>query len=227
VDLEPFKGHSYPDLVLSVLIATLVAFQKWLDHAAIAPANRTAFWTKLFGRKPTKPAYNKIKCRELSAKIAGQITELKEQLHAADAADLKKKTGSSAESEFQAQVAAKIKGGGAELGSNLSTTETAKENQEVEEQYKRSKIEFLRRHIMDYQQIFDELAAVSDGNSFLFLDDLYHIRKDNQAQVIDYMHSIGKGHKLWLKVGTKSTRQGQIYEAYMLDLFHVPVRQNI
>jgi hypothetical protein len=55
---------------------------------------------------------------------------------------------------------------------------------------------------MDYQQIFDELAAVSDGNSFLFLDDLYHIRKDNQAQVIDYMHSIGKGHKLWLKVGT-------------------------
>lgn len=202
VDLEPFKGHSYPDLVLSVLIATLVAFQKWLDQAAIAPANKTAFWTKLFGRKPTKPACNKIKCRELSAKIATQITELKEQLHAADAADLKKKTGSSAESGFQAQVAAKIKGGGAELGSNISTTETAKENREVEEQYKRSKIEFLRRHIMDYQQIFDELAAVSDGNSFLFLDDLYHIRKDNQAQVIDYMHSIGKGHKLWLKVGT-------------------------
>src|SRR5579872_3923862 len=39
VDLEPFKGHSYPDLVLSVLIATLTAFQKWLDQAAIAPAN--------------------------------------------------------------------------------------------------------------------------------------------------------------------------------------------
>jgi hypothetical protein len=34
------------------------------------------------------------------------------------------------------------------------------------------------------------------------LDDLYHIRKENQAQVVDYMHSIGKGHKLWLKVGT-------------------------
>jgi hypothetical protein len=202
VDLEPFKGHSYPDLVLSVLIATLAAFQKWLDHAAIAPANKAAFWAKLFGRKPTKPAYNKIKCRELSGKIAKQIAELKEQLHAADAADLKKKTGSSAEVGSQAKVAAKIKGGGAELGSDLSTTETAKENQEVEEQYKRSKIEFLRRHIMDYQEIFDELALVSDGNSFLFLDDLYHIRKDNQAQVVDYMHSIGKGHKLWLKVGT-------------------------
>ena len=66
VDLEPFKGHSYPDLVLSVLIATLLAFQKWLDHAAIAPANKAAFWTKLFGKKPTKPAYNKSKCRFLA-----------------------------------------------------------------------------------------------------------------------------------------------------------------
>ena len=202
VDLEPFKGHSYPDLVLSVLIASLAAFQKWLDHAAIAPANKAAFWAKLFGRKPTKPAYNKNKCRELSAKIAKHIAELKEQLHAADAADLKKTTGSSAETGFQAQASAGLKAGGAELSSNLSTTESAKENREIEEQYKRSKIEFLRRHIMDYQQIFDELAAVSDGNSFLFLDDLYHIRKDNQAQVVDYMHSIGKGHKLWLKVGT-------------------------
>lgn len=202
VDLEPFKGHSYPDLVLSVLIATLVAFKKWLDHAAIAPANKTAFWAKLFGRKPTKPAYNKIKCRELSAKIDNQITELKEQLHAADAADLKLKKASTSDCELQGDISTTLQGGGAQIGSNLSTTQSATENQEVEEQYKRSKIEFLRRHIMDYQQIFDELAAVSDGNSFLFLDDLYHIRKDNQAQVVDYLHSIGKGHKLWLKVGT-------------------------
>jgi hypothetical protein len=52
VDLEPFKGHSYPDLVLSVLIATLTAFRKWLDEAAIAPANKGVFWAKLFGRNP-------------------------------------------------------------------------------------------------------------------------------------------------------------------------------
>ncbi len=202
VDLEPFKGHSYPDLVLSVLIATLAAFQKWLDQAAIAPANKRAFWSKLFGRSPTKPAYNKNKCRELSAKIAKHIIELREQLHAADAADLKLKTASSAEQGLQADLSAQLKGGGAQIGSNLTTTESAKQDREIEERYKRSKIEFLRRHIMDYQRIFDELASVSDGNSFLFLDDLYHIRKDNQAQVVDYMHSIGKGHKLWLKVGT-------------------------
>src|ERR1039457_6944617 len=39
VDLEPFKGHSYPDLLLSVLIATFKAFRTWLDGAAVATAN--------------------------------------------------------------------------------------------------------------------------------------------------------------------------------------------
>src|SRR6266849_4924969 len=39
VDLEPFKGHSYPDLLLSVLMATFAAFRKWLEGAAIASSN--------------------------------------------------------------------------------------------------------------------------------------------------------------------------------------------
>jgi hypothetical protein len=36
----------------------------------------------------------------------------------------------------------------------------------------------------------------------LFLDDLYHIRRRDQAQVIDYFHRIGKGNRLWIKIGT-------------------------
>src|SRR5208283_2161780 len=56
VDLEPFKGHSYPDLLLSVLIATLGAFANWLESAAVTAANKTSFWQRLFGRAPKKPA---------------------------------------------------------------------------------------------------------------------------------------------------------------------------
>ncbi len=40
VDLEGFKGHSYPDLLISVLLKTLREFREWLKTAAIAPANR-------------------------------------------------------------------------------------------------------------------------------------------------------------------------------------------
>jgi hypothetical protein len=46
------------------------------------------------------------------------------------------------------------------------------------------------------------MAELSGGDAFLFLDDLYHIRRRDQAQVIDYFHRIGKGNRLWLKIGT-------------------------
>jgi len=55
---------------------------------------------------------------------------------------------------------------------------------------------------MDYQALFNEMAKVSGGDSYLILDDLYHIRRDDQPSVVDYVHSIAKGHGLWLKIGT-------------------------
>jgi hypothetical protein len=45
VNLEAFKSHSYPDVLLSVLISTFAEFEQWLRTAAIHPANR-----KLFGK---------------------------------------------------------------------------------------------------------------------------------------------------------------------------------
>src|SRR5437899_593983 len=54
VDLESFKGHEYPDVLLSVLIKTFSEFAIWLETAVIAPANKTSFWSHLFGTKPTR-----------------------------------------------------------------------------------------------------------------------------------------------------------------------------
>src|SRR6516162_839513 len=35
VDLETFKGHTYPDVLLSILIETFSKFAEWLETAAI------------------------------------------------------------------------------------------------------------------------------------------------------------------------------------------------
>jgi hypothetical protein len=35
VDLEEFKGHSYPDVLISVLLKSFKKFQEWLDTAAV------------------------------------------------------------------------------------------------------------------------------------------------------------------------------------------------
>ncbi len=41
VDLEEFKGHTYPDVLVSVLIKTFTEFKRWLDTAATNPASKT------------------------------------------------------------------------------------------------------------------------------------------------------------------------------------------
>src|SRR3984885_6810099 len=66
VDLEEFKGHSYPDVLLSVLIKTLAGFKTWLDSAALHPSTRTSFWKKFFGSSPKRGAFNKAKTQSLS-----------------------------------------------------------------------------------------------------------------------------------------------------------------
>jgi hypothetical protein len=43
VDMETFKGHSYPDVLISVLIKSLHEFRHWLTGAATAPATKTSF----------------------------------------------------------------------------------------------------------------------------------------------------------------------------------------
>jgi hypothetical protein len=53
VDLEPFKGHTYPDVLISVLIEFFRSLKLWLDEAAVAPANRASTWKRWFS-KPRK-----------------------------------------------------------------------------------------------------------------------------------------------------------------------------
>jgi len=69
VNLEAFKSHSYPDVLLSVLIATFGEFRNWLQTAAINPANKSTFWQRLFGTTPTRSSFNKNDCVALSTKI--------------------------------------------------------------------------------------------------------------------------------------------------------------
>ncbi|MCX7177013.1 MAG: hypothetical protein NT159_24455 [Proteobacteria bacterium] len=73
---------------------------------------------------------------------------------------------------------------------------------EEQSKYVSHKVEYLHQNILRFQRFFTDLSTVADGASFLILDDLYHIRKIDQAKVIDYFHRVAKGNNLWLKVGT-------------------------
>jgi hypothetical protein len=202
VNLETFKGLSYPDVLLSVLIKSLREFMEWFRTAARAPASKTTFWRQLFGASPGRPPLAKREVDRLVAVIQRQIRELGDELHRAETADVTETTERAqvAGTGLEADVRADL--GPASVGAGVSSAEKESYRSRVTEESRRSKVDFLHRHVIDYQNLFRQIADASDGDAFLFLDDLYHIRKSDQPDVVDYFHRIAKGSRLWLKMGT-------------------------
>lgn len=202
VDLEIFKGHSYPDVLISILISTLKEFDKWLRTAAVNPASKTSFWHKLFGTKPARPAYKRADVADLAKDIQARIEELQAQLYSTDAIATKAVSRTSKEHSDEAGIQGELKSPTASIGAKIADATKTQESQEIQREYRHSKIEFLHQHILEYQELFLRLKTICGGDSYLFLDDLYHIRTSDQPYVIDYFHRIAKGTGLWLKIGT-------------------------
>ena len=213
VNLEAFKGSSYPDVLLSVLISTFERFNDWLETTSLNYACQPSFgrklwqqindsFPKLFRVRPSPTSSKLDMLAALSVRLRCQIEALKNQLHATDAAQITVTAGTLENVETVAGVGGRILSpvGSASAAEKLSSA--ASHREEIAEQFKRSKIDFLRHHIMEYQRNFLDIAELSSGDSYLLLDDLYHIRRRNQPQVIDYLHRMAKDHKLWLKIGT-------------------------
>ena len=202
VDLESFKGHSYPDVLISILIQTLERFGHWLDTAAINPTNKTTFWEKLFGTKPKRPPFDKGRCKALSAQLKTEVDDLERLLLSEDQVatitrDVDVETAGESTSA-SASIGITSAGLSAEAGMDKKKSHET----EVSEQFTRMKLDLLHRRIIEYQKIFRDLSSLANGDSYLVLDDLYHIRKSDQSRVIDYFHRLGKSSNLWIKVGT-------------------------
>ena len=202
IDLEEFKSHSYPDVLLSVLIKTLREFSLWFGSAAVNSSTKSSFWHKLFGASPKKAALSKTDSASIASELESMIQELERALFSSDETKFTtiKKTETSEEIQTALNSGAKIpvvqvdaKTGSQDKNSDSSSTQS---------EYSSKKVEILHRNIMRYKALFNKITSVSDGPAYLLLDDLYHIRISDQAEVLDYFHRIAKGTNLWLKVGT-------------------------
>ena len=200
VDLETFKQHSYPDVLLSILIKSFAEVKNWLDTAATNPSTKTSFWKRWFGAVPTKPGFHRITTHALSADFGTMIDELNVLLMGADESKITDSNRGESGNENKAGLSAKVPGTG--IGAELTASMTEKTSSGSQSEYTSRKIEALHRNIMRYQELFARLSKLASGPSFLLLDDLYHLRLNDQANVVDYFHRIAKGSNLWLKIGT-------------------------
>jgi hypothetical protein len=205
VDLEEFKGHSYPDVLLSVLIKALGEFKRWLETAAVNPGTKTSFWLRFFGAKPQRGAFNRAKTAKLSEEFGMLIEELNKVLFSSDEAKIQSTVKHETAEELHTAINSGISVP-SPLSLKLEATAGAISKEgaaaETRAEYTSRKIELLHRNIMRYKTLFAQLTELADGPTFLLLDDLYHIRLNDQAQVLDYFHRIAKGSNLWIKAGT-------------------------
>ncbi|WP_355662290.1 hypothetical protein [Halomonas salifodinae] len=205
VDLEPFKGHHYPDVLLSVMIATLIKYEKWLRSH-----KRDTRWREISQNLQFWKRKDHVTVAGLLDEISEEIAALREQLHLADDAGLRTTT-SQAKDEERARKS-RVKAGisndlaTADIEEEIAARVAASSTKEIVEETKRSKNDYLLRRVIDYQRIFRELSRITGYSSFLFLDDLYHLRRGDQASILDYFHRIAKNNNLWLKVGTIKNR---------------------
>lgn len=211
VDMETFKGHSYPDVLISVLIKSLHEFQKWLTEAATTPATKTSFWKRFFNSSPKRPPFNKKDTGALSARLSKLIEHLERQLREPENSEKHVTEKSGSETANIAQFTGELKAPPASTSSKLEVSLKSIGTIENQTKYTSHKVEYLHQNILDFQRFFQDLSTLSSGPAFLILDDLYHIKKSDQAKVIDYFHRVAKGNSLWLKIGTIKHRT-QWYE---------------
>ena len=164
VDLEEFKGHSYPDVLLSVLIKTLGEFKAWMDSAAIHPANRTSFWKKLFGAIPSKKGFSRVKTAEISTELGAMIQELNGVLFAADDTKIQKIQKGEMAAELQTALTAGVKTPLANAEASLKASEKETESTQTQQEYTSRKIEVLHRNIMRYKSLFQRMTELADGD---------------------------------------------------------------
>lgn len=161
VDLETFKGHTYPDVLISVLIKTLGEFEQWLNGAAVNPATKTSFWKRLFGTAPKRPPFHKAKTAALNSNLKVIISDLEAQLRAPETSTKQTKTTVANELSTSGQLntTATVPG----LSSSASANFASKSNGTKEEHasYVSHKVEYLHQNILRFQHFFKELSTLT------------------------------------------------------------------
>jgi hypothetical protein len=89
-------------------------------------------------------------------------------------------------------------GGGSLTGGYRRGTTEQRTSAFVEE-----KLDALERHLQDYKETLrDAVERSTYDRATFFLDDFYLVHPDVQPDVIDYLHRLVRGTRVYLKVGT-------------------------
>lgn len=186
IDEEVFSKLTFPDVLVSAVLETMEGVLESL------PDESQSWWRRMFGMpKETGALQTKRQLR----KIANNLRALKQSPD-----DRQIEWTHSLDTSGKYDVVGHISVGqrvGVKGGVEQSQTAGTKSVETVQT----SKQEYLERALADFRKILIKSGQLTEGG-FVFVDDLYHLRREDQPKVLGYMHRLLKDTGVWLKIGT-------------------------
>lgn len=191
IDQEIYSNLSYPDVLVSVLHELLSSLAATLQRR-IAPKSQSWHHFPLFGRKNSDTVENRL---------LGELRTTATELEKLKFAPLNRKiewkiiTEAGRSSNASAGVRMELVSMQAGMEAKQSTSTSASEVVDG------TKEEYLERALTGYRDLIVRTSKLV-GGGFVFVDDLYQIRRDDQPEVLGYLHRLVKDTDLWLKIGS-------------------------
>jgi hypothetical protein len=179
LNCEDFKQHTFPNVLIEILKALFREIDQNLSG-----------W---FGKKARTKAIAKQIIERLN-KMHQAPDTLTEQVKESEVAEADRKFSAGTEAEYSG---AKIKIGG-ERGSRTQS------NSERTFERHKEKLQELDLWLPELKSILREFFSISTNVKCIFLqiDDLYHLKRADQAFIVDYIHRLCKDVPLYFKIAT-------------------------
>ena len=193
LNCEEFKHHSFPNVLIEIMRSLFLEMNK----------NCTGW----FGKKPAlRRSLDEILLRFSTLRREADVQE--EDVKTAVELKTEEKSGS----ELKAQIA--------DISLNLSDSMSENRKQEISKTFRsyRNKLKDLDLWLPDLKREIRTFFELSKNTKYLLIqvDDLYHLKREDQAFVVDYIHRLCKDVPLFFKIATLrhastlyADRQGQ------------------
>lgn len=179
LNCEDFKRHTFPNVLIEILVALFREIETNLPG-----------W---FGRK-----------KALKNGVHEVLQRLQSMQQAPDTQEENVRRASSSEVEDSNSMHANAKAYG--IGAGIAAGGSRRAKEEIERTFKqhRQKLQDLDLWLPELKKKIREFFGLSANvkGIFIQIDDLYHLRRTDQAFVIDYIHRLCKDLPLHFKVAT-------------------------
>lgn len=191
IDQEIFANLSYPDVLVSAVHELIKGAREAL-LARIPEAPKKSLLKRLMGSKDQVTPIGKL---------AQDLSDAATQLEILKFAPLDRKVQWTVNDESGNTVGA---GAGVKMkivSLDAKTEANKKLSVSSSEVVEGSKEQYLERALTNFRDLISATAKET-GGGFVFVDDLYQLRRDVQPLVLGYLHRLVKDTGVWLKIGS-------------------------